>query len=471
MNEGKKYVVYGMRLKCDQGTMENYFSTNTGHGIVYQGQPVMNANDHEKVIHLTHFGNCNSKNVFEEAKKEADEKYKAEEGDGFFAKAGKWTAKNAIKAAVNFKAMFMSNKCELITPLPWLFPSEDHTIDGAPALTMESLCPCALGGVISIVPVVEEVIEEEEKNFSEALFEAYVAVVDEAKSAGEFLMGIAVLCMENAETNFTSALHNLFNPQETVTNYMQAILTFAPKGMKDQVGEIRSEDIKEIDRTIRAYEDKIYEKYQSEFEKYKEIRKAQNEINLQLKEEKLLGAERIYKLSQLIKLNNEEKELFKDISIEDELISMGNELNSMSAIVEHRNDMVNFFNMVYTNNPIDLKSRAYVPEGVDAGLSYSIWARPWAKEDGGTFSQDYAGNWLFGYVGAEYFVTPADGEILKYGAGLAQFISDFGKVDGAWDKYVDSLKAGNYGDNINEDGLSDAQMIQDGVDAYYENKK
>ena len=160
MDEGKKYVVYGMRLRCNQGSMENYLSTNVGHGVVYQGQPVMNANDHQKGIHLTHFGDCSSKAVFEEAKKEADEKYKAEEGDGFFTKAGKWLAKNVTKAAVDVKATFMSNKCELVTPLPWLFTSEDHTIDGAPALMMESLCPCALGGVISIVPVVEEMAEE-----------------------------------------------------------------------------------------------------------------------------------------------------------------------------------------------------------------------------------------------------------------------------------------------------------------------
>ncbi len=161
MDDGKKYVVYGMRLKCSEGTMENYLSTDIGHGIVYLGQPVMNANDHEVGIHITHFGDCNSKKVFEEAKKEADEKYKAEEGDGFFAKAGKWLAKTVTKAAVEFRANFMSNKCEPVTLLPWLFTREDHAIDGAPALMMESLCPCALGGVISIVPVDEEVAQEE----------------------------------------------------------------------------------------------------------------------------------------------------------------------------------------------------------------------------------------------------------------------------------------------------------------------
>lgn len=171
MDEGKKYVVYGMRLRCSEGTMENYLSTEVGHGVVYQGQPVMNANDHAMGINLTHFGDCNSKKVFEDAKKEADEKYKAEEGDGFFTRAGKWLAKNTTKIAVDFKATFISNKCELVTPLPWRLVSEDHTIDGAPALLMESICPCVLGGVISIVPEVEEVEDQEFEELKRELFD------------------------------------------------------------------------------------------------------------------------------------------------------------------------------------------------------------------------------------------------------------------------------------------------------------
>ncbi|MGN6710412.1 PAAR-like protein [Anaerocolumna jejuensis] len=96
---------------------------------------------------MTHFGDCKSKLIFEEAKKQADEKYKAEEGDGFFGRLGKGIAKTVTKAVIDTKEIFASNKCELDTPLPWIFTSRDHMIDGAPALTAESQCPCKLGGL------------------------------------------------------------------------------------------------------------------------------------------------------------------------------------------------------------------------------------------------------------------------------------------------------------------------------------
>ena len=159
MGESKKYVVYGMMAKCSEGTMENYISTDTGHGVVYQGQPVLNANDHQKGVNLTHFGDCNSKKIYEEAKKEIDEKYKAEEGDGFFTKLGKGIVKAHMKTTVFVQEHLMFHKCELDTPLPWIFTSKDHMIDGAPALTMESQCACRYGGIITIVQ------EEEGDNF------------------------------------------------------------------------------------------------------------------------------------------------------------------------------------------------------------------------------------------------------------------------------------------------------------------
>lgn len=163
MAEGKDYVVYGMKAKCSEGTMDNYISTDKGHGVVYQDQPVLNANDHVKEVNLTHFGDCNSKAIFEEAKKQADEKYKAEEGDGFFTRLGKGIAKTVTKAVVSVKETFSSNKCELDTPLPWIFTSRDHMVDGAPALTMESQCACKFGGIITIVPVEEEAATEQEE--------------------------------------------------------------------------------------------------------------------------------------------------------------------------------------------------------------------------------------------------------------------------------------------------------------------
>jgi len=159
--ESKDYVVYGMRAKCSEGTMENYISTDVGHGVVYQGQPLLNANDHTKQINLTHFGDCNSKKIYEDAKKQIDEKYKADANDGFFSKAFKWYAKTAAKIAITAKEYLTFHKCELDTPLPWMFCNEEHMIDGAPALTMESQCPCRFGGVITIVPIVEEAAEGE----------------------------------------------------------------------------------------------------------------------------------------------------------------------------------------------------------------------------------------------------------------------------------------------------------------------
>ncbi|OYP21402.1 hypothetical protein CG709_07710, partial [Lachnotalea glycerini] len=169
MADGQKYVVHGMRAKCSEGSMENYINTDVGHGIVYQGQPVLNANDHEKNVNLTHFGDCNSKLIYEEAKKQADEKYKTEEGDGFFSKIGKAVAKTVTKAVLDVKAVFASNKCELDTPLPWIFASRDHMIDGAPALTMESQCACKFGGIITIVPEAEEASEEESEQEEEVV--------------------------------------------------------------------------------------------------------------------------------------------------------------------------------------------------------------------------------------------------------------------------------------------------------------
>jgi hypothetical protein len=70
---------------------------------------------------------------------------------------------------------------------------------------------------------------------------------------------------------------------------------------------------------------------------------------------------------------------------------------------------------------------------------------------------DYTGNYLFGYFGAGYF----DGdvfreEILLYGAGIAQAISD-----GDPEKWLESMKDGNYGDNV-----GDSDMIKDGIISY-----
>lgn len=176
--EGKKYILHGMYAECSMGTMKNYLNTDVGHGVVYQGQPLLNANDHAPQTNLTHFGDCNSKMIYEEAKKQADEKYKAEAGDGFFARAGKAIAKNVTKAVVGVQECFAVNKCKLDTPLPWRFCNEEHMIDGAPALTIDSVCPCKFGGIISIIDTPDPEPEPEAETEAAEAAEAEQAYVD-----------------------------------------------------------------------------------------------------------------------------------------------------------------------------------------------------------------------------------------------------------------------------------------------------
>lgn len=193
--DGKKYVVYGMKAECSEGTMQNYLSTDKGHGVLFQGNPLLNANDHTPQVNLTHFGDCNSKKVYEEAMKQADEKYKADADDGFFAKAGKFIAKTATKAVLAVKGTFGAHKCELDTPLPWMFCNTEHMIDGAPALTVESQCPCRLGGIIKIVETEEEAGEVEQ-----AAEDAKEAAEEAAVNAAFNMMPVAAAGVTMAKT-------------------------------------------------------------------------------------------------------------------------------------------------------------------------------------------------------------------------------------------------------------------------------
>lgn len=467
MADDQKYVVHGMRVKCSEGSMENYINTDTGHGVVYQGQPVLNANDHAKDVNLTHFGDCKSKLIFEEAKKQADEKYKAEEGEGFFSKIGKAIAKTVTKATLDIKATFASNKCELETPLPWIFTSRDHMIDGAPALTIESQCACKFGGIITVVPQEEEGLEDsspEEKNTNEQntnnmssqLLTAAAGLGLSITKLGK--AGIA-LALENMEADVRGRIHHLLNWDEDIKGNMQMALSVIPySSLNSKAKLFQNEDSKEMDQVITKYENKIYDKYKAQFDYYKMIRDENKKKKQEMSKEQLLMIQK----------------KFANTDIMSELEDLGEELNALGAVQNHKNDLVNFFNMVYTDNPIDLKSRGFRYPGTTTSAGISIWAAPWAKEGGGNFEADYAGNWLYGYVGAEYFATPADDAVLKYGAGAAQLLSDIMNSEDkekAAAKYLQSVLQGNYGDNTNEGTQSDSEMIQEGVEAYRARKK
>lgn len=271
------------------------------------------------------------------------------------------------------------------------------------------------------------------------------------------------LALENMDATVNRRIHKLLNWDEEIKGNIQMALSVIPKdSVKSKAGLFQNDDLREMDLVITKYENRIYEKYQKQFTYYKEMRD-------QYKGKQIPPEE-------MEKINNE----FKGTNIMDELSEMGEELNSMEAVTKHKNDLVNFFNMVYTDNPIDLKSRGFRYPGTTISSGISIWAAPWPKETGESFEIDYAGNWLYGYVGDEYFTTPADSEVLKYGAGAAQLLSDIMKVSKKKEnttlkqvaaKYLESVLTGNYGDNINDGTQSDAEMIQEGINAHRKNNK
>lgn len=241
-SDGKKYVVYGMKAECSQGTMQNYLTTDTGHGIIYQGNPLLNANDHEPQVNLTHFGDCKSRVIYEEAKRQADEKYKADADDGFFAKAGKLIAKTAAKAVVDIQSLGC-HKCELDTPLPWIFCNDEHMINGAPALTMESQCACRYGGIIRIVQEETEVEGSETagRELNE-LVEEFIDTLKNDPTNYEKLRNIAQQLSGTEKVNeIEETLFNLFKPIIT------PLLAF------DYVGETGTPTNSDFYRTMDNY--------------------------------------------------------------------------------------------------------------------------------------------------------------------------------------------------------------------------
>lgn len=140
MAEEKQYVTRLMHIKCSCGTKVNYLNAPTDHGIrLTSGEPVLNANDHEPGSgkNIVHFGRCKSMfnpgNVVAKAAAGAV-------GFGIIGSiAGEWAIENAGCC-----------KCNPKTFTPWEDTSEDHLIEGAPALTVDSQLSCFYGGIIEI---------------------------------------------------------------------------------------------------------------------------------------------------------------------------------------------------------------------------------------------------------------------------------------------------------------------------------
>ncbi|WEV59482.1 polymorphic toxin type 44 domain-containing protein [Bifidobacterium sp. ESL0728] len=121
------------------------------------------------------------------------------------------------------------------------------------------------------------------------------------------------------------------------------------------------------------------------------------------------------------------------------------------AKISFKNDLTEFYNMVQTDHPLDLKSHPY---GND---NYSIWSRGWDgnppdEKNNGYPSSDFLGNYLYGYYGSS---VGFDSGTLHNGAGAAQILSDA-------EKWRLNFHGDNQGDSDDiDEGIKDYGKAQD----------
>jgi hypothetical protein len=471
------YVVHGACSTCTKGMRPSNVVLHESHGVFLRSQAQMTIKDCKGEYNVICFGGCYSmenpstKEEAEKVQKAVDEACPETFTDkvmNFFTGGKK---KKKKEEPADSETPQVVGVCT-----PHIIAQEwDHGQDGVNTQEERPLMGgaklyCMYGGEIEITESGQpeagsgEVEKKQDKSENNDMSTQLLAA---AKGLG---LGIAnlgkagiALALENMDATVNRHIHQLLHWNEEVMGNIQMVLSVIPKKtVKSKAGLFQNNDLKEMDLVITQYENRIYEKYKEQIDSYKVARD-------------FYGKD---KIPSYVMDNINDK--FKDTDISEDLVEMGAELSSMEAVNGHKNDLVNFFNMVYTNNPIDLKSRDFRYPDTNEYSDLSIWSAPWSKKDGGNFEKDYAGNWLYGYVGDEYFTTPTDDNVLKYGAGVAQLISDILNVEDVKDskkdfsdhskevaaKYFQSLISGNYGDNTNETGISDAEMIQEGINAH-----
>lgn len=143
--EEKEYVTRLAHMKCSCGTKVNYLNAPEDHGVAFSDgeRCFMNANDHEPGTgkNIVHFGRC--KSVF---------------NPGNVIAMASFTALAMVPGLIFLGASLLTGeandllvgicKCNPKTFEPWEFCSDDHFIEGAPALTKESKLSCFYGGII-----------------------------------------------------------------------------------------------------------------------------------------------------------------------------------------------------------------------------------------------------------------------------------------------------------------------------------
>jgi len=159
----------------------------------------------------------------------------------------------------------------------------------------------------------------------------------------------------------------------------------------------------------------------------------------------------------------ENYENISDTDIKKILEDMAKEL--LPIVNKHRYDFTWWYYAVNTGGIFDVKNSRVVEININGEVKeIKIWNQPW-KYDGNEYLGDFAGNFLYGYLGAEVFGTGQLGQaVLKGGAGFAQLLSDRGNPNVNTDplrKYLDSLASGGWGDNE-----GDSNQIQLGINSY-----
>lgn len=137
----------------------------------------------------------------------------------------------------------------------------------------------------------------------------------------------------------------------------------------------------------------------------------------------------------------------------------------LPIVANHRYDFTWWYELVKPNGPLDVKNSRTITVNVNGvNKEVNIWNLPWSYNGQKYGEGDFAGNFLYGYLGAEVFGTGVLGQaILKGAAGAAQFLSDRNNpiINDPLKKYLESLRNGGWGDNE-----GDSNQIQLGIDSY-----
>lgn len=237
MEDEPRYITRLMLIQCDKGTMSNYINVGQDHGVLagenYDGQPVLNANDHTDK-NIMSFGNCKSEMHPERGFRETLVK-------AFININGTMIMMKDEIIDIMENLGIMAYKCKPNTPTPWTDCNEHCILDGAPALTIQSQLTCRYEGTITFVPIKDypketqnQADNDEEGNSTpppedvvcNAVAEAVKSAAEEVSKTGEagekavenMQIALAVAAaMSNVESQPTTAEASSQNDRNNLT--------------------------------------------------------------------------------------------------------------------------------------------------------------------------------------------------------------------------------------------------------------